>query len=601
MSTGIDYKKDSRKFDEAILDSIDPEKVTQLVFIVIDKSGSMRSPFGGGFSRFQASQKFFIKFTKACYRYHTTSLYGSIMFNDGTEVRNKLNPLVNNFEERMIIEGERAQGGTRMFTAMRKGAELMIEANQGNKYPNAIFRLIVISDGYDGCQKSEMANVSNFLLQNKVRVDAIIVSNQIAKELVAISRFSGGIAIFPRSLEEGLELFNKEEFFNVNLRKFGPIRSTEVTENEIRGLPQISVNELDRVIQIKTNEYIDTQKLVTSPKYAVSEYEKALSIQIEGSKSIHEIHPNQKRIINELKKIISNQDEDIRVFPLKDRIDVWRILIKFDGSLLYSNRWFYMIVEFTPEYPQHYPLFRFVKPPFHPNITDQGRVCIDAFDQIYKNNMTVLELIGHIKTLMMIQPSFDSCVDLRRQQLADNKEEFERIVKKWNEDNGKDSPEDWEKDWKIQPDGVLFKGVESSNTSIVPPQYRCPITNKIMREPVKASSGVYYEKSSLENYVNITPNATCRAKVDSNKKPIPLPKDKNIGLKVDNELKTKIAKWIKDNDYREDEEEGDEDENIIYFRRSGEKIAGTKYVNLFKSGEKPSGGSDPSSSTNKLK
>lgn len=63
---GVYYKK--------VVASIDPEKVKQLVFIVIDISGSMR---------YQASQKFFIEF-------HTTSLYGSIVFNPSTEVKNRL-------------------------------------------------------------------------------------------------------------------------------------------------------------------------------------------------------------------------------------------------------------------------------------------------------------------------------------------------------------------------------------------------------------------------------------------------------------------------------------------------------------------------------
>lgn len=40
---------------------------------------------------------------------------------------------------------------------------------------------------------------------------------------------------------------------------------------------------------------------------------------------INTMHPNQKRVINELKKVIneSNNSDDIKVFPLKDRTDVW--------------------------------------------------------------------------------------------------------------------------------------------------------------------------------------------------------------------------------------------------------------------------------------
>lgn len=74
-------------------------------------------------------------------------------------------------------------------------------------------REIVISDGYDCCNSYEMTEVSNH-----IRIDAIIVENKISKELVAISRFSGGITFYPQNINEGFELFNKEEFFNVILR-----------------------------------------------------------------------------------------------------------------------------------------------------------------------------------------------------------------------------------------------------------------------------------------------------------------------------------------------------------------------------------------------
>lgn len=166
----------------------------------------MSSSFGNGLNRFQACQKLFIKFTEACYGFHTTSLYGSIMFTKRVEVRNKLNPLASDFNQKMIKEGERPWGGTLMFTAMKRAAEMLLTANcideetGKRKYPNAEMRENVISDGYDGCSSYEMTEVSNFLLENHIRIDAIIVANQIAKELVAISRFSGGIAFYPRNI-----------------------------------------------------------------------------------------------------------------------------------------------------------------------------------------------------------------------------------------------------------------------------------------------------------------------------------------------------------------------------------------------------------------
>ena len=94
------------------------------------------------------------------------------------------------------------------------------------------------------------------------------------------------------------------------------------------------------------------------------------------------------------------------------------------------------MIEFPPEYPQHYPLFRFVAPPFHPNITDQGRVCIDILDKRYRSDKSVLELIGEVRYLLF-EPNFDSCVDLKREELTKDKTIFEALVNDWNIKNGK--------------------------------------------------------------------------------------------------------------------------------------------------------------------
>lgn len=113
-------------------------------------------------NRFQASQQFFIEFIKNCYKFLVTSLYGSIFFDDTFIVRNNLNPLAMNFVERMIQADDRPSGGRRIFTAMKKGADLLLEANSEVKYPNAILRFIVISGGNDECEKKEQTQVSNF-------------------------------------------------------------------------------------------------------------------------------------------------------------------------------------------------------------------------------------------------------------------------------------------------------------------------------------------------------------------------------------------------------------------------------------------------------
>lgn len=272
-------------------------------------------------------------------------------------------------------------------------------------------------------------------------------------------------------------------------------------------------------------------------------------------------HRSQKRIIGELMKIEEEPDEDVRVYPLKDRNDVWRVLIKgFEGSL-YENKWFFMIIELTDQYPEHCPLIRFIKPPFHPNITDQGRVFIDSLI-----DMSIKELIGQIRYLLY-KPNFNSPVDLKRQNL--NHKDFVRIVKQWNNKNGKNTPEEWENEWKIQCGFKYFKA--KCEFSVIPKHFLCPITGKIMKKPVKATSGVFYEKSALEKYL------VAGIKCDRFGYPVPLSLKDNMGLPVDHQMKTIIYNWIKDNDYHKDDEEDNEKASIILFLRKKKIIEKPEY------------------------
>ena len=60
---GIPYSAQTKDaFNDEIKKSIDPAKVKQLVIICVDKSYSMTENYDQGLNRFQASQKFFIKF-----------------------------------------------------------------------------------------------------------------------------------------------------------------------------------------------------------------------------------------------------------------------------------------------------------------------------------------------------------------------------------------------------------------------------------------------------------------------------------------------------------------------------------------------------------
>lgn len=423
-----------------MLSMIDDSNVTQLVCCIIDKSSSMNANFDCNLTRFQSAQKFFIKFVQSCYKYHITSLHSSIMFNDVVELRNELNPIAHNFESRFIKPGEVPTGGARIFSAIRRAANLLLDAKKKNRFANAVLRIIVFSSGEDQSDVNEIAQVSNYILLNNIKIDSIFLTQKFANGLVAISRYTGCGSFYIQTQNEGLDFFNKEEFYNPEIRLFKNAHSPDISVNDISHLPNYTVNDLNENILIKPIEFAKNELQVTTPSGAISQFE---------SSDLQQFDFNAKRIISELKRFITTPNENIKVFPLKDRIDVWRVLLKGPDGSLYAGKWFYMIIEFPKDYPYSYPLMRFVLPPFHPNISDLGRIDLNELYISYRSDTSVRQICEWIINLLL-KPEFDNSADLRRLSMKDNESAFLENVNNWNKNNGKNSSEEWERQWRYE-------------------------------------------------------------------------------------------------------------------------------------------------------
>ncbi|OHT12150.1 hypothetical protein TRFO_18140 [Tritrichomonas foetus] len=523
-----------------ITDTMDKKDVTQIVFIVVDESFSMSCPFDYGATRFDAARQFFVTFASRCYTFHTSTLYGLISFTHSVYVRNELNPLTLDFEK--AIDSIRPNGATSMFSAMKVAAERMINLTKNREYPNATLRIILLTDGDDNrSSQSDINALPSLIYQYKIRVDSVIIGRELEHRLVALTRMSGGVILAPNTIKEGISYFDQEVFFNLDLRKFGPFQRK--SPDEIRNAPHVNYESLDRAIPYK-EEYLNPAiTSLATPRYMVS--------QEEGKGPGH---GKVRRIMNELKNILAEPNPNIRVFPQKDRIDFWRALIKGPEGSYYDGFWFSLTIEFPTGYPQNNPIIRFVKAPFHPNITNHGRICIDTLDIGYHSTYTINRILTSIIGLLLL-PNYHDPVDVDHSEFYDavstqSKKSsvfpqsiLDKINAK-NQESGKRNADDWISHWNIEDKADadikdLQKHIE------VPEQFLCPFSKKIMKEPVKASTGYFYEKRVLENFIRKTPKPKCPITGNI------FDKVNDMNLEIDMEQKQKIKDWIDVNNYQE--------------------------------------------------
>lgn len=89
----------------------------------------------------------------------------------------------------------------------------------------------------------------------------------------------------------------------------------------------------------------------------------------------------QRRLLKELEMIKEEKDLGINVQLAKDPngndlLDEWDIYIIGPPETLYENYLLHAKMNFPPTYPFLPPTFKFITPMFHPNIYNDGMVCI---------------------------------------------------------------------------------------------------------------------------------------------------------------------------------------------------------------------------------
>ncbi|KAJ3124834.1 Ubiquitin-conjugating enzyme E2 G2 [Physocladia obscura] len=84
-----------------------------------------------------------------------------------------------------------------------------------------------------------------------------------------------------------------------------------------------------------------------------------------------------KRLMTEYRELTVNAPEGITAGPIReDNVFEWEALISGPADTPYEDGVFVASLRFPNDYPLSPPQMQFVPPLFHPNVYDDGRVCI---------------------------------------------------------------------------------------------------------------------------------------------------------------------------------------------------------------------------------
>uniref|UniRef100_A0A8C7UHQ9 Ubiquitin-conjugating enzyme E2 C n=1 Tax=Oncorhynchus mykiss TaxID=8022 RepID=A0A8C7UHQ9_ONCMY len=134
-----------------------------------------------------------------------------------------------------------------------------------------------------------------------------------------------------------------------------------------------------------------------------------------------------KRLQQELMTLMMSGDKGISAFPESDNLFKWigtidgaqgTVGLRFN-SFEHSN----LSLEFPSGYPYKAPRVKFITPCFHPNVDDQGFICLDILKDKWSALYDVRSILLSIQSLLG-EPNIESPLNTAAAELWDNQEAF---------------------------------------------------------------------------------------------------------------------------------------------------------------------------------
>ncbi|WUR04074.1 ubiquitin-conjugating enzyme E2 2 (UBC2) [Vairimorpha necatrix] len=137
----------------------------------------------------------------------------------------------------------------------------------------------------------------------------------------------------------------------------------------------------------------------------------------------------QKRLLKDYSAIKNNIDKTIFASPLDNNIFLWVAIILGPENTPFEDGTFNLVLIFDNTYPQNPPKVKFLSKMFHPNVYQNGELCLDMLKNRWSPSYDILGILISIQSLLN-DPNIKSPANLEAADLYENdKLEYSKKVK----------------------------------------------------------------------------------------------------------------------------------------------------------------------------
>ena len=141
----------------------------------------------------------------------------------------------------------------------------------------------------------------------------------------------------------------------------------------------------------------------------------------------------KKRLLSELSQL-SNEDHSVFVIsPKENKITNWEGYIIGPKDTPYEGGKFNINITFTSDYPYNPPLILFKTKIYHPNINENGAICLDILKDEWSPILTISKVMYSLSSLLSEPNPDDPLVDSIASEMKCSPELFIKNAKIFTE------------------------------------------------------------------------------------------------------------------------------------------------------------------------
>jgi len=137
----------------------------------------------------------------------------------------------------------------------------------------------------------------------------------------------------------------------------------------------------------------------------------------------------QRRLLRDFKKVQSDNGTNYTAIFEEKQITKWDVVLFGPEGSEWDGGVFRMTITFPDTYPHTVPDVKFVDIPFHPNIYQNGSICLDLLQHNWSSAYDVSAILTSVQSLLVAPNPHSPANNEAAVLFCDNKNEYKRRVR----------------------------------------------------------------------------------------------------------------------------------------------------------------------------